>query len=128
LGYNTRLRVHSSFAKASHACHPLNEPFDADADEARPDHCLMDLFSWKIHFKESESKEDVDQAKFLERQFDLADAIPSCILVVTVRANGRLLRQPGFSMAGSSFGGLAVLPAELQPQMLSSMPSGLVLG
>jgi hypothetical protein len=43
----------------------------------------MDLFSWRIHFEESESKEDVDQAKFLERQFDLADAISSCILVAT---------------------------------------------
>jgi hypothetical protein len=43
----------------------------------------MDLFSWRIHFEESESKEDVDQAEFLERQFDLSDAIPSCVLVVT---------------------------------------------
>jgi hypothetical protein len=43
----------------------------------------MDLFSWKIHFEESESKEDVDQAEFLEWQFDLSDAIPSCVLVVT---------------------------------------------
>jgi hypothetical protein len=83
LGYNTRLRVHSLFAKASHACRPLNEPFDANADKARPGHCLMDLFSWRIHFEESESKEDVDQAKFLDWQFDLADAIPSCVLVVT---------------------------------------------
>jgi hypothetical protein len=66
-----------------HACYPLNEPFDADADEARPGHCLMDLFSWRIHFKESESKEDVDQAEFLEWPFDLSDAIPSCVLVVT---------------------------------------------
>jgi hypothetical protein len=83
LGYNTHLWVHSSFAKASHACHLLNEPFDADANEARPGHHLMDLFSWRIHFEESESKEDVDQAKFLERQFDLSDASPSCILVAT---------------------------------------------
>jgi hypothetical protein len=75
LDYNTHLRVHSSFAKASHACHPLNEPFDADADEARLGHHLMDLFSWRRHFEESESKEDIDQAKFLERQFDLSDAI-----------------------------------------------------
>jgi hypothetical protein len=43
----------------------------------------MDLFSWRIHFEESESKEDVDQAEFLEWQFDLSDAIPSCILVGT---------------------------------------------
>jgi hypothetical protein len=43
----------------------------------------MDLFSWRIHFEESESKEDVDQAEFLERQFDLSDAVPSCILVAT---------------------------------------------
>jgi hypothetical protein len=43
----------------------------------------MDLFSWRIHFKESESKEDLDQAKFLEWQFDLSDVIPFCILVAT---------------------------------------------
>jgi hypothetical protein len=43
----------------------------------------MDLFSWRIHFEESESKEDVDQAEFLEWQFDLSDAIPSCVLVAT---------------------------------------------
>jgi hypothetical protein len=55
LGYNTCLQVHSSFAKAVHACYPLNEPFDADADEARLGHRLMDLFSWRIHFEESES-------------------------------------------------------------------------
>jgi hypothetical protein len=83
LSYNTHLRVHSLFAKAVHACCPLNEPFDADADEARPGHHLMDVFSWRIHFEESESKEDVDQAEFLEWQFDLADAVPSCILVAT---------------------------------------------
>jgi hypothetical protein len=83
LDYETCLQVHSSFAKASHVCCPLNKPFDADADEARLGHCLMDLFSWRIHFEESESKEDVDQAEFLEGQFDLSDAIPSCILVVT---------------------------------------------
>jgi hypothetical protein len=52
---------------AAHVCHPLNEPFDADANKARPGHHLMDLFSWRIHFKESESKEDVDQAEFLEQ-------------------------------------------------------------
>jgi hypothetical protein len=45
LDYDTCLWVHSSFAKAVHACHPLNEPFDADANEARPGHHLMDLFS-----------------------------------------------------------------------------------
>jgi hypothetical protein len=67
LDYNTHLQVHSSFAKVAHACHWLNEPFDADANEARPGHHLMDLFSWRIHFKESESKEDVDQAEFLEQ-------------------------------------------------------------
>jgi hypothetical protein len=67
LDYNTHLRVHSSFAKVVHACCLLNEPFDADANEARLGHHLMDLFSWRIHFKESESKEDVDQAKFLEQ-------------------------------------------------------------
>jgi hypothetical protein len=83
LDYNTCLWVHSSFAKAVYVCCPLNEPFDADADEARPGHRLMDLFSWRIHFEESESKEDVDQAEFLEWQFDLSDAIPSCILVAT---------------------------------------------
>jgi hypothetical protein len=83
LDYNTCLQVHSSFAKAVHACHLLNEPFDADADEARLGHHVMDLFSWRIHFEESESKEDVDQAEFLEWQFDLADAVPSCILVAT---------------------------------------------
>jgi hypothetical protein len=83
LGYNICLQIHSSFAKASHVCHPLNEPFDADADEAWLGHRLMNLFSWRIHFEESESKEDVDQAKFLERQFDLADTIFSCILVAT---------------------------------------------
>jgi hypothetical protein len=83
LSYNTCLRVHSLFAKAVHACCPLNEPFDADVDEARLGHHLMDLFSWRINFEESESKEDVDQAKFLERQFDLADIVPSCILVAT---------------------------------------------
>jgi hypothetical protein len=83
LGYNTHLWVHSSFAKAVHACSPLNKPFDADANEARLGHHLMDLFSWRIHFEESESKEDVDQAEFLERQFDLLDAVPSCILVAT---------------------------------------------
>jgi hypothetical protein len=81
LDYDTQLWVHSSFAKVSHNCHLLTEPFDADADEARLGHHLMDLFSWRIHFKESESKEDVDQAKFLEWQFDLSDVIPSCILV-----------------------------------------------
>jgi hypothetical protein len=43
----------------------------------------MDLLSWRIHFKESESKEDMDQAEFLERQFDLSDAIPSYVLVAT---------------------------------------------
>jgi hypothetical protein len=43
----------------------------------------MDLFSWRVHFEESESKEDVDQTEFLERQFDLLDAVPSCILVAT---------------------------------------------
>jgi hypothetical protein len=43
----------------------------------------MDLFSWRIHFEEAESKEDVDQAKFLEQQFDLSDAVPSCVLVAT---------------------------------------------
>jgi hypothetical protein len=64
-------------------CCLLNKPFDAAADEARPGHRLMDLFSWRIHFKESESKEDVDQAEFLERQFDLSDAVPSCVLVAT---------------------------------------------
>jgi hypothetical protein len=32
LDYDTRLWVHSSFAKAVHACRLLNEPFDADAD------------------------------------------------------------------------------------------------
>jgi hypothetical protein len=64
-------------------CCLLNKPFDADANEARLGYCLMDLFSWRIHFEESESKEDVDQAEFLEQQFDLADAISSCILVVT---------------------------------------------
>jgi hypothetical protein len=42
LDYNTCLQVHSSFAKASYVCCPLNEPFDADADEARPGHHLMD--------------------------------------------------------------------------------------
>jgi hypothetical protein len=83
LDYNTHLRVHSSFAKASHACHLLNEPFDADANKARPGHHLMDLFSWRIHIEESESKEDVDQAEFLEWQFDLSDAVPSCVLVAT---------------------------------------------
>jgi hypothetical protein len=83
LGLECCLWVHSSFAKAVHACHLLTEPFDANANKARPGHCLMDLFSWRIHFKESESKEDVDQAKFLEQQFDLSDAIPSCILVAT---------------------------------------------
>jgi hypothetical protein len=43
----------------------------------------MDLFSWRIHFEESESKEDVDQAKFLEQQFELSDTVPSCVLVAT---------------------------------------------
>jgi hypothetical protein len=43
----------------------------------------MNLFSWRVHSEESESKEDVDQAKFLEQQFDLADAIPPCVLVAT---------------------------------------------
>jgi hypothetical protein len=64
-------------------CHPLNKPFDADANEARLGHCLMDLFSWRIHFEESESKEDVDLAEFLEWQFDLSDAVSSCVLVAT---------------------------------------------
>jgi hypothetical protein len=87
----------------------------------------MDLFSWRIHFEESESKEDVDQAKFLEQQFDLSDAVPSCILVATnvsVPTEGKWQA----ALAESSFGGLAVPPAELQPQMLSSMPSGLASG
>jgi hypothetical protein len=84
----------------------------------------MDLFSWRIHFEESESKEDVDQAEFLEWQFDLADAIPSCILVVT----DTLVPTEGSGMAESSFAGLTMLPAELQPQMLNSMPSGLASG
>jgi hypothetical protein len=59
LDYNTCLWVHSSFAKAVHVCRPLNKPFDADANEARLGHHLMDLFSWRIHFEESESKEEV---------------------------------------------------------------------
>jgi hypothetical protein len=64
-------------------CCLLNELFDADADEARPGHHLMDFFTWRVHFEESESKDNVDQAKFLEWQFDLSDAVPSCILVAT---------------------------------------------
>jgi hypothetical protein len=84
----------------------------------------MDLFSWRIHFEESESKEDVDQAEFLEWQFDLSDAIPSCILVVTDAS----VPTEGFGMAESSFRGLAMLQAELWPQMLNSMPFRLVLG
>jgi hypothetical protein len=59
LDYDTHLWVHSLFAKVSHDCHPLNEPFDADANKARLGHHLMDLFFWRIHFEESESKEDI---------------------------------------------------------------------
>jgi hypothetical protein len=120
----------------SHDCHPLNEPFDADADEARLGHCLMDLFSWRIHFKESESKEDVDQAKFLEQQFDLSDAVPSCVLVAT---DASVPSKDKWQAAAAAWlwHGRKFLwrtchatsrVTELQPRMLNSMPFRLVLG